>query len=80
MNSSCSWQKTQLEVKKLELQAQNLQADKQIKGVELQLKERELGIKSDQAQVAERESEFNAVAKSIEIDMEMDQERPVKVG
>ena len=72
--------KMQLEVKKLELQAQNLQADKQIKGVELQLKERELGIKADQAQVAERESEFNAVAKSIEIDMEMDQERPVKVG
>jgi len=72
--------KMQLEVQKLQLQGQNLQLDGQIKGAELQLKQRELGIKENEFELSERQSEFDAVAKSVEIDMEMEQERPVKVG
>ena len=72
--------KLNLEVQKLQIQAQNLQIDKQIKGAELQIKGAELGIKQNQFELSERQSEFDAVAKSVEIDMEMDQERPVKLG
>lgn len=72
--------KMKLEVSKLQLQAQNLQIDKQIKGAELQIKGQELGIKQNQFELSERSAEFDAVAKSVEIDMEMDQERPVKLG
>lgn len=72
--------KMQLEVQKLQLQTRNLQLDGQLKGAELQLKSRDLGIKENEFELSERKAEFDAVAKTVEMDMEMDQERPVKVG
>ena len=39
-----------------------------------------MGIKRDEATHAERQAEFDATAKVVEMDMEQDQERPVKVG
>ena len=70
----------ELELKKLGLQTQNLQLDKQLKGADLQLKNKELGIKQNQFELSEKQSEFDAIAKSVEVGLEMDQERPVKVG
>ena len=72
--------KMQLELRKLGLQTQNLQLDKQLKGAELQLKNKELGIKQNQFELSEKQSEFDAIAKSVEVGMEMDQERAVKLG
>lgn len=65
--------KMQLEVQKLQLQAQNLGLDGQIKQADLQLKKRDLDIK-------EASAEVDAVSKAYEIEIEKDQERPVKIG
>lgn len=67
-----------LEVQKLQLQAQNLQLDGQLKQAELVLKQRELGVKADELKLKERQAEFDAVKAVAEIEMEDDQERPVR--
>ena len=70
----------ELEFGKLELQNKNLQLSAQEKGLNIKLKQEELGIKRDEAQLTEAQSEFDAISTVVEMDMEQEQERPVKVG
>lgn len=62
----------QLELQKLQLQAENLGADLKIKQADLMLKEQQLNLE-------EAKSEVDAAATLHEIDIEKDQERPVRI-
>jgi hypothetical protein len=72
--------KMMLEVEKLKLQAQNLGLDGQIKQAELALKNRELGRKEDELTLSERKAEVSAIQSAVEMEMEDEQQRAVKIG
>lgn len=72
--------KQQLEQQKLQLQNQNLQLDAQVKQADLGLKQADLMIKRDSLELEEAKATLDAAARAVEIDMELDQERAVKIG
>lgn len=65
--------KQQSEANKMQLEMQKLGLDVQLKRADLQLKNRELGLK-------EKIAEVDAAARLVEIEMEDDQQRAVKIG
>ncbi len=65
--------KQQSEANKVQLEMQKLGLDVQLKQADLQLKNRELGLK-------EKIAEVDAAARLVEIEMEDDQQRAVKIG
>lgn len=65
--------KQQSEANKMQLEMQKLGLDVQLKQADLQLKNRELGLK-------EKIAEVDAAARLVEIEMEDDQQRAVKIG
>jgi len=65
---------------KATLEAERMRMDMAMKNLELQLKARELGLKVDEQELAERKTEVDALMRINEMDMEREQERPVKLG
>jgi hypothetical protein len=65
--------KAKSEERKFELEMQKLGLDVQLKQADLQLKERQLGLD-------EKIAEVDAAARLVEIEMEDDQQRAVKIG
>lgn len=63
----------QLELQKLQLQAENLGADLKLKQADLMLKEQQLNLD-------EAKAEVSAAMAMNEIEIEKDQERPVRIG